>query len=67
MSILHNIMDKNGNLVWVRLTARIAIRHNCRMCMGYNSHEVKYCTSKNCPLFPFRNAGRPSLRGSENT
>ena len=31
-----------------------AIRCNCRECCGGSDTEVRFCTSKRCPLWPFR-------------
>lgn len=31
-----------------------AIRRNCRECCGGVAQEVSLCTSKRCPLWPFR-------------
>lgn len=36
------------------LTVKQAIRINCIICMGYETTEVKNCTSVNCPLYPHR-------------
>ena len=55
----HEILDKSGKLKTVSLNARKAIRHHCQECMGFNANEVRYCTSPNCALFPFRIHGKP--------
>jgi hypothetical protein len=38
---------------------KAAIRAKCLECMGYEdaSAGVRDCTSKNCPLYPYRMAG----------
>ena len=51
--------DGNRGTKVVSLTARGAIRHFCRECMGFNAKEVTKCTAPLCPLFPFRSEGRP--------
>ena len=32
----------------------VAIRNHCLECVGYSENEVKYCTSRQCWLFPLR-------------
>lgn len=59
MAVKHEIRIKNGKLKVVELTARKAILEFCKECMGGNYDEVKKCTAKNCPLFPFRKHGTP--------
>ena len=60
MAVKHRIRsDGKRNTKIVTLTARAAIRHFCRECMGFNAYEVTKCPAPLCPLFPFRSAGRP--------
>ena len=59
MAVKHNIRTAAGGIKRVTLTARGAIRANCRECMGFNAQEVKHCTSPLCPSFPFRSSGKP--------
>jgi hypothetical protein len=33
---------------------KAAIRAFCVMCMGYQPHQVRGCTSPGCPLYPYR-------------
>jgi hypothetical protein len=55
MAVRHRIRaDGNGKTKVMSLTARRAIIEHCKECMGFNSHEVRRCTSKLCPLYPFR-------------
>ena len=58
MAIKHRIRKAKGGMKDVSLTARKAIREHCKECMGFQIREVRYCTSKNCALFPFRMPGR---------
>lgn len=37
-----------------RLTRAQAIRAKCLDCMCGQSKEVKLCTAKKCPLFPYK-------------
>lgn len=37
-----------------------AIRYMCSECMGYQPSEIDKCTSKTCPLYPFRFSKDPS-------
>ena len=60
MSVRHEIRaDGNGKTKVVTLTARRAIIENCKECMGFNFAEVRRCTSKLCPLYPFRTWDKP--------
>lgn len=54
MAIKHKIRAASGGTKIVTLTARRAIIENCKECMGFNTHEVRKCTSPLCALFPFR-------------
>ena len=55
MAIKHKLrIDENGNTRIINLTARRAIIEHCKECMGFNTAEVRLCTSKLCPLYPFR-------------
>lgn len=53
MSVLHIIVDKNGNDKQVRLTPIKAIVLFCEMCFGHETDPAE-CTSPKCPLAPFR-------------
>lgn len=39
------------------------IKAYCLHCVGYKSEEVKNCTGKDCPVFPFRLGRNPYLKG----
>lgn len=39
-----------------------AIREFCLECCGYNATDVKNCTSKDCPLKPFRFGKNPFVK-----
>lgn len=55
MAIKHKVRkDDKGNMVVLSLTARKAIMHHCKECMGFQPREVKGCTAKLCALYPFR-------------
>ena len=36
---------------------KAAVRVNCLMCCGWQVNEVRLCTAKNCPLYPYRMVG----------
>ena len=40
------------------LTPKLAIKIFCTQCFGYEGNPKKLCTSKYCPLFPFRGQTR---------
>lgn len=43
----------------MRLTPLKAIRAKCLDCCAGQVAEVRHCTVKNCPLFPYRMGHRP--------
>jgi len=60
MAIKHRIrIDGKGNTKVMKLTARRAIIEHCKECMGFNANEVRRCTSKTCPSYPFRTHDKP--------
>lgn len=60
MAVRHTIRkDDKGNTKVVSLTARRAIIENCKECMGFNTAEVRRCTSPLCCLYPFRTWDKP--------
>jgi hypothetical protein len=60
MAVRHRIRaDGNGKTKVMKLTARRAIIEHCKECFGFNANEVRRCTAKLCPLFPFRTHDRP--------
>jgi len=54
--MIKHTFRKNGDcaLQTCNLTPIKAIRFQCIECMGFQVLEVAECTSKLCPLFPFR-------------
>ncbi len=59
MPVKHKIRTDLNETKVVTLTARRAIILHCKECMGFNATEVRRCTSKLCPLYPFRTYGTP--------
>ena len=60
MAVRHRIRkDGNGNTKVVTLTARKAIIEHCKDCFAFNATEVRRCTSKLCPMYPFRTRDVP--------
>ncbi len=60
MAVRHRIRsDGNGKTKVMMLTARRAIIEHCRECVGFNAAEVRRCTARMCPLFPFRTHDTP--------
>ena len=60
MAIRHKIRaDGNGGTKVVTLTARRAIVEYCKECVGFNYAEIRRCTSRLCPLYPFRTRDKP--------
>jgi len=60
MAVQHRIRaDGDGTTKIMKLTARRAIIENCKECVGWDFSEVRSCTSRRCPLWPFRNYSTP--------
>ncbi len=60
MAIKHRIRaDGNEKTKIMKLTARRAIIEHCRECVGFNTAEVRRCTSRLCALWPFRTHDAP--------
>jgi len=67
MPVIHTFRGPDGDQT-KSLTGMTAIRANCLECVGWNNLEVKQCTSKKCPLYPFRfgnMGGKPNGNGSK--
>ena len=54
MAVKHTFLTRGGGLKTKKLTGMSAIREKCLECSGWINNEVKFCTSKDCALFPFR-------------
>lgn len=59
MAVRHRIRDGKGGTKVMMLTRGKAIIEQCKECLGWNSHEVRYCTSPLCSLYPFRTHDTP--------
>ena len=53
LMISHTIRRKEGGTETVKLNPLLAIKANCRECLGWEG-STESCTSPLCPLFPFR-------------
>ena len=68
MAVRHRIRaDGNDRTKVVTLTARRAIIEHCRECVGFNAAEVRRCTARMCPLFPFRTYDKPESTADIST
>lgn len=60
MAVRHKIRKNGtGETKIVMLTARQAIIEHCKECMAFNAAEVRRCTARLCPLYPFRTRDIP--------
>lgn len=59
----HTIRSKDSGTKEVSLTPIKAIRLNCLECICWVPSEVKNCTSKLCPLYPYRFGTNPERAG----
>ena len=66
MAVVHEIRTKDGGLEQVVLTPLRAIRRHCLECCGWQWSLVRTCTSKNCPVFPYRMGHRPEEPEAED-
>lgn len=55
--VKHTIRSPDGGTKQVTLTRKTAIFAACTECMGFETHP-KECTSKTCPLYPYRGLTR---------
>ena len=59
MAIKHTVrIDGKGNFGEKTLTARKAIIHHCKECLGF-AIDTRNCTSVLCTLYPFRTWDTP--------
>ncbi|MFC1868060.1 hypothetical protein ACFL0H_08020 [Thermodesulfobacteriota bacterium] len=59
MAVRHKIRTWGNKTRVVTLTARQAIIEHCKECIGFNTAEVRRCTSPLCALFPFKTRDTP--------
>ena len=64
--IRHEIRSRDGGNKIVTLSPLKAIRLNCLECVCWSAYEAKNCTSKICPLFPYRLGKVPGHKGKGN-
>jgi len=64
--IKHVIRSKDGGTKEVSLTPLKAIRYQCLECVCWSAYEVKSCTGKRCPLYPYRFGKVPGHKGKGN-
>ncbi|MFA5298621.1 MAG: hypothetical protein WC389_10500 [Lutibacter sp.] len=50
---MHTIRSADGGTISTELTRTKAIKAMCTECMGFEANP-KECTSKLCPLYPWR-------------
>ncbi len=65
--IKHTIRAKDGKTKEVSLTPLKAIRYQCLECVCWSPYEVKNCTGKLCPLYPYRLGSNPERKGIGRT
>jgi len=63
-SPVHTIRAKNGSLLTLKLTRKLAIYAKCTECLGWED-SPDTCTSPLCPLYPFRGKTLRTLRGNK--
>jgi len=61
--IKSKIRKNDGGTKEVQLTPIKAIRFHCLDCVCWVPSEVKNCTSKLCPLYPYRMGTNPERAG----
>lgn len=61
---MHTIRAKNGSLLTLRLTRKLAIYCLCTSCLGWEDNPAD-CTAMLCPLYPFRGKTLRTQRGNQ--
>ena len=61
-SVFQTVRCADGNMRAVKLTRGLAIKLHCTECMGFEENPTG-CTSKHCPLFPYRGKTFKTMRG----
>ena len=57
----NTIRTSDGGMKTIKYSRAMAIKLMCMECMGWETHP-KDCTSKHCPLFPFRGYTQTGLK-----
>lgn len=52
--VVHTYRIGNHRKKTGKLTRSKAIQYFCKECMGWQTHLVRGCPSKNCVLYPYR-------------
>ncbi len=60
MPVEHEVRNRTGGTRQVKLTPIKAIRYQCLECLGWSPTQVRYCTSEQCSLYPYRLGTNPS-------
>jgi hypothetical protein len=61
----HTVETEDGGTISLRLTRGLAIRLFCTECLGWEGNPKSDCTSRRCPLYPFRGYTRAAQKGGE--
>ena len=59
----HTVRAKNGLLITLRLTRKLAMACFCTECLGWEDNPAD-CTAPLCPLYPFRSKTLRTQRGT---
>ena len=59
----HIVRCANGRYTELHLTRKLAMAVFCTECQGFEDDPVN-CTSRTCPLYPFRSGTQLTLRGT---
>jgi hypothetical protein len=62
-TVNHTVLCSNGLYLIARLTRKTAILAFCTECLGFEDHPDN-CTSRFCPLYPFRGKTLRSKTGN---
>lgn len=62
-SVYHTVRTADGRYRELRLTRKVAMAAFCSECMGFEENPAD-CTSKLCPLYPFRAKTLETRRGT---
>jgi len=62
----HVVRTADGRYTELKMTRKLAMSAFCTECLGFEINP-KDCTSKTCPMYPFRSRTEATLKGTIDT
>jgi hypothetical protein len=63
---MHTIRAADGGTVTLKISRKLAMSAFCTECLGFETNPTE-CTSKMCPMYPFRAKTERTLKGDPGT